>query len=260
VALDVTGAGKFSTGLTVSAGGITATGNSTITGTLGGISTLTATTFSGALSGNASTATALQTARTINGVSFDGTGNITVAAAAGTLTGNTLASGITASSLTSLGTSAVWGTGVANFGTISKRKTADESVTSSTTLQDDDHLTLPIGANEEWTVAYDLDAGTALHFGGIKIAATVPSGATMNLTGSAVCDANTCFSGRTATSGIAAITMTPGIDNNATIRMTLWVLNGATPGNVTLQWAQNTSNATATTVRKGSFMQATRVA
>jgi hypothetical protein len=40
--------------------------------------TATATTFSGSLSGNASTATTLQTARTINGVSFDGSANITV--------------------------------------------------------------------------------------------------------------------------------------------------------------------------------------
>lgn len=59
---------------------------------------------SGSTTGNAATATALQTARTINGVSFDGTGNVTVTAAAGTLTGNTLASGVTASSLTSVGT------------------------------------------------------------------------------------------------------------------------------------------------------------
>lgn len=41
--------------------------------------TITAPTFSGALAGNASTATKLQTARTINGTSFDGTGNITTA-------------------------------------------------------------------------------------------------------------------------------------------------------------------------------------
>jgi len=72
--------------------------------------------------GNAATATALATGRTINGVSFDGTGNITVPAAAGTLTGSTLASGVTASSLTSVGTIAtgVWqGTdvGVAYGGT-----------------------------------------------------------------------------------------------------------------------------------------------
>ncbi len=56
------------------------------------------------ITGNAGTATALQTGRAINGVTFDGTAAITVTAAAGTLTGGTLASGVTQSSLTSLGT------------------------------------------------------------------------------------------------------------------------------------------------------------
>ena len=46
--------------------------------TLSGAGVLTATTFSGALSGNATTATTLQTARTINGVSFNGSADITV--------------------------------------------------------------------------------------------------------------------------------------------------------------------------------------
>lgn len=52
----------------------------------------------------------LTTARTINGVSFDGTSNITVTAAAGTLTGTTLNSTVVNSSLTSLGTIAtgIW--------------------------------------------------------------------------------------------------------------------------------------------------------
>jgi hypothetical protein len=49
-------------------------------------------------------AATLTTARNINGVSFNGSADITVTAAAGTLTGNTLASGVTASSLTSVGT------------------------------------------------------------------------------------------------------------------------------------------------------------
>jgi len=63
--------------------------------------------LTGNVSGNASTATSaatLTTARNINGVSFNGSADITVTAAAGTLTGNTLASGVTASSLTSVGT------------------------------------------------------------------------------------------------------------------------------------------------------------
>lgn len=77
----------------LSTNGGTITGDLTVTGTL-----------TGTITGNASTATALQTARTINGVSFNGTADITVTAAAGTLSGATLASGVTASSLTSVGT------------------------------------------------------------------------------------------------------------------------------------------------------------
>lgn len=53
---------------------VLADGNASIPGTF------TATTFSGGLTGNATTATTLQTARTINGVSFNGSANITVTA------------------------------------------------------------------------------------------------------------------------------------------------------------------------------------
>jgi len=74
---------------------------------------------SGSTTGNAATATALQTARNINGVSFNGTADITVTAAAGTLTGSTLASGVTDSSLTSLGTlSSLTVSGTATVGKI----------------------------------------------------------------------------------------------------------------------------------------------
>lgn len=74
---------------------------------------VTASSFTGSLIGNATTATALATARAINGVNFDGTAPITVAAAAGTLTGATLASGVTASSLISFGSSPALGTATA---------------------------------------------------------------------------------------------------------------------------------------------------
>jgi hypothetical protein len=54
--------------------------------------------------GTATSATKLATARSINGVSFDGSADITVNADAGTLTGTTLKSTVTGSSLTSVGT------------------------------------------------------------------------------------------------------------------------------------------------------------
>lgn len=73
-------------------------------GNISGGGTFTATSFVGALTGNASTATTLATSRNINGVAFNGSVDITVTAAAGTLSGSTLNSGVTASSLTSVGT------------------------------------------------------------------------------------------------------------------------------------------------------------
>lgn len=67
---------------------------------------------SGSTTGNAATATALQNARTIGGVSFDGTGNITVASATGgfTVSGGNLALG--ANSITMTGSIGVTGSRV----------------------------------------------------------------------------------------------------------------------------------------------------
>lgn len=112
----IVGAGSFT--LSFPAGGVTLPG--TTTGA-----------FSGALTGNASTATALQTARTINGTSFDGTANITVTASAGTLTGTTLAAGVTASSLLS---AAGGSFGTAAFTAASAYQPIDADLTSIAAL------------------------------------------------------------------------------------------------------------------------------
>lgn len=107
---------------TFSGGGVLATGGFTLT--VGATASISGTNTGDqtSVSGNAGTATVLQTARNINGVSFNGSADITVTAAAGTLTGATLASNVLASSLTSVGTitTGVWtGTtiAVANGGT-----------------------------------------------------------------------------------------------------------------------------------------------
>lgn len=117
-AITVTANAATVTGTTL-ASGVTASSLTSV-GTLASLTvtgTITAGAFTGpvtgAVTGNASTATKLATARNINGILFDGTADITLAtsvAAAGTLTGTTLAAGVTASSLTSVGTIAtgVW--------------------------------------------------------------------------------------------------------------------------------------------------------
>jgi hypothetical protein len=120
--------------------------------------TITAASLVGPLTGNASTATALQTARTINGVSFDGTANITVTADAGTLTGTTLASNVLASSLTSVGTLTGGAIG-SGFTAIPNTALANSSVTVNGTA-------IALGASGTVTA----DAGTLT---GTTLAATV---------------------------------------------------------------------------------------
>lgn len=94
-----------------SAGTITATfigdltGNVTAASGTSVFNTVQANQFIGAtLSGNAATATRLATARTINGVNFDGSNSITVSASAETLTGNAINNSVTLSGLTQVGT------------------------------------------------------------------------------------------------------------------------------------------------------------
>jgi hypothetical protein len=97
VALDVTGAAKVSNGLTVSASGVTVTGNSTITGTLGGLTGLTVASGGAAITGNSSV-TGVMTATT-----FSGSGASITSIPAANLTGTLPA--ISGANLTSLNAS-----------------------------------------------------------------------------------------------------------------------------------------------------------
>lgn len=132
--------------------------------------TVTATAFSGpltgAVTGNASTATTLQTPRNINGVSFNGSADITVTAAAGTLTGGTLASGVTASSLTSVGTL----TGLTVSGAIVPNANASVNLGSTTAWWGTVYGVSTQAKYADLAENYQADrsypAGTVLMFGG----------------------------------------------------------------------------------------------
>jgi hypothetical protein len=112
-------------------------GNATMTA--GGVVTVST---AAACSGLSATATALATARAINGTDFDGTAGITITSAAGTLTGATLNSGVTASSLTSVGT------------------LASLAVSGAVTASDDIDITaddkyLSVGAGSDARISYN---------------------------------------------------------------------------------------------------------
>ena len=109
---------------------------------------------------------------------------------------------------------------------------------------------------------FELFAGAALTTTGIKLSVTSPAGSTLQM------DAAIAQQG--SNPGLVNISTTSGGDignaaaafgaTSAAIRIRHWVLNGATPGSITFQFAQATSSGTAVTIKKGSFVQATRVA
>jgi hypothetical protein len=130
----------------------------------------------------------LQTARNINGVSFNGSADITVTVAAGTLTGSTLASGVTASSLTSVGTISS-GTWSGSFGAVSGA-----------------NLTNITGANVTGTVANATNA-TAVPWTGVSGRPTAVSSFT-NDSGYLTSVAASALTGSTLASGVTASSLT----------------------------------------------------
>jgi uncharacterized protein (TIGR02145 family) len=133
------------------------------------------------VSGNAGTATKLATARNINGVAFDGTGNITVPADAGTLTGTSLKSTVTGSSLTSVGTltdltvtNPIAGSITGNAANVTGTVAVANGGTGATTLTANNVL-LGNGTNALQAVAPGT-SGNVLTSNGITWASTAPSG------------------------------------------------------------------------------------
>ena len=117
-------------------------------------------TMAAATTGNAATATTLATARNINGVSFNGSANITVTAAAGTLSGNTLKSSVLASSLTSVGIlSALDILGDLEVGNDIKFGTTDAAPQHILDAQDDQIISITDGGLTKLIAAGNLDIG-----------------------------------------------------------------------------------------------------
>lgn len=142
------------------------------------------------------------------------------------------------------------------------RKVADESVTASTTMQDDDALLVQVEANR----VYEFDAligyvgNTA---GDVKVGFTFPAGASCYWAGQGGSDGDSGYGGvgasrHSASFGDASGTATAFTGSTTALAILVkgMLVVGGTPGVLRLQWAQNTSNATATTVKAGSFLRA----
>lgn len=149
-------------------------------------------------------------------------------------------------------------------------KTADETVTSSVTPQNDDHLTLALAANATYLMNMNLMVVNAGDFtGDILARLAYPTGTTAHVTGIGAHNTGLTSGSQSTGEWIArqgqtgtASTSTPyGVGTSAVgIKIEALILVGSTAGSLTLQWAQNTSESNGTTVKAGSWMKLERVA
>lgn len=143
------------------------------------------------------------------------------------------------------------------------RKSLDESVTSSTTAQNDDTLVLAVRANSTYRFTC-LVAYTGNPTGDIKIGFATPAGSICYWAGKGPSTADDGYGTVGASKHSASLdeagatTSYAGSTSALAILVEGVLIVGSTSGNLTLQWAQNTSNGTATTVKAGSFLEAVR--
>ena len=125
-------------------------------------------------------------------------------------------------------------------------KTADETVNNSTTLQDDDHISLSVLANEVWAFHMVLHSSSDAT-PDIKVGWSVPSGTTMSWrlhssTGTANDESDT---DQVSGSGV-------GVTMQDTYGGTIIV--GGTAGTVQMRWAQKVAHASDAKILKGSYL------
>lgn len=139
------------------------------------------------------------------------------------------------------------------------KKTSDETVNNSSTLQDDNELVLAGAAS----TTYDLEMRLIVNTGttpDLKFTFTVPSGTTGSaqlFTGS---NPDSAASGLQGPFSITATAAASGVGADQVLIVTGIVVTSSTAGNVQLQWAQNVANLSDTKVKADSYLILRKVA
>lgn len=141
------------------------------------------------------------------------------------------------------------------------RKTADEPVTSSTALQDDDHLTLPVVAGAVYALDcfLDVEADPAAD---IVLGWSAPAGAVLSWTETGISAGNAGNIGSikqsrldvTASSAVGIVAAGSVVRPAGVLRV------GGTAGSLRLRWAQSASSTTPTVLKADSWIRLMRIA
>jgi len=150
---------------------------------------------------------------------------------------------------------------IAAIAPISIIKQADESVTSSTVMQNDNELVLnlpTINAQYLFALFLDYEGGTQ-GSSDIKWQFTVPSGAALRYTGAWIGTGGGAVTGTLNSAGTVQNAGSSGAGNTHGILAVGTLQVATTTGTIQLQWAQNTSSGTATIVHAQSFIAMWRI-
>lgn len=142
-----------------------------------------------------------------------------------------------------------------------KIKSADEGTRGDVTLNDDSDLTFTIGANEVWEVKGVIEVDSDNDTPGFRYLFTTTGTATRSIktveyTNDGV-EATNYFSNSYNTGGIT--TTNPGAAEELFLFCDGVVTGGASGGVISLQWAQNISNANYIYVKANSYLVFTRL-
>lgn len=142
------------------------------------------------------------------------------------------------------------------------RKTADQTIASSTAMTNDSELVVPVIANATYVMKAFISY-RALAAAKIKIGWTGPAGATMDWSPVGL---DTGVSGFVTGINRAVYTIAnapavgeAGVAQSVSAGPEGMLITSATAGNLQFQWAQNTSNATGTVVKANSWVFLVRV-
>lgn len=137
-------------------------------------------------------------------------------------------------------------------------KSADESLTSDTALQNDNELTLSLAANAVYgflmLIRYDATAASDF-----KTQLVLPASATAFYNADGVPTAGTAFSLFNATEATVFAFEGAGAGTIRNVNFAGHITTVGTAGSAVLQWAQNVSGGTATIVKAGSRFTAWRM-
>lgn len=142
---------------------------------------------------------------------------------------------------------------IASKAPVAVRKNADTSRTNDTLTADPD-LSIPVGANESWTFIVDFVVLTTNNAPDVKFCLTGPSGATVTWNAYATNVTDGVITYIAATAGGTPVAIDMSSNKPQLVHITGTVSGTYSAGNVTLDWAQNVTNASPTVLKAASSM------